>query len=164
AEAIVESGSAAQDLDRAARQELFLAPVGGVEGWYRHDSLIADLLRVTLQHELPLEVAVLHARAARWFEAAGRPDDAMYHAATAPSVWQVARTAARLVDTCARPWCGCPSRAREPTRRVRSTRPRRSSRRTLSRDPIPPRSERRSRDLRCSRVPRRACARATWKR
>jgi LuxR family maltose regulon positive regulatory protein len=91
AEAIVDSGHAANDLDRAARQELFFTPVGGAQGWYRHHSLIADLLRATLQHELPCEVPVLHARAAHWFEAAGRLDDAMRHAAAAREWDLVAR-------------------------------------------------------------------------
>ncbi len=84
AEAIVETEAAADQLERSARQGLFLKPVGGPEGWYRHDRLIADLLRVGLRHELSIgSRPFFMARAARWYETAGRLDDAMYHAATA---------------------------------------------------------------------------------
>ncbi len=48
--------------------------------WFRYHHLLLDLLRLELKRELPDEIDELHARAARWYAAKGRPVDAIRHA------------------------------------------------------------------------------------
>jgi LuxR family maltose regulon positive regulatory protein len=81
-------------LDRLYRANLFLAPLDGQHAWYRYHRLFAEfLLQVELETR-PDEVPELHRRAARWFEAQGRLDDAFRHAlATGDPEW-----AAHLIE------------------------------------------------------------------
>lgn len=60
--------------------DLFLDPVAGCPGWYQHRRLQRELLLADLRHLRPGLVPRLHARAARWFEAAGLPELALTHA------------------------------------------------------------------------------------
>jgi LuxR family maltose regulon positive regulatory protein len=48
--------------------------------WFRYHHLLADLLRLELRREAPDEVADLHRRAARWFDAHGHVVEAIRHA------------------------------------------------------------------------------------
>jgi len=59
----------------------FIIPLDQERRWYRYHRLFADLLR----HRLDMvcgskQVALLHARASRWYEAEGFPADAVHHA------------------------------------------------------------------------------------
>jgi ATP/maltotriose-dependent transcriptional regulator MalT len=58
-------------------------------GWYRCHTLFAEVLRLKLLHEYPDRVAVLHQRAARWYEQNRLLTDAARHAARAGD-WQLA--------------------------------------------------------------------------
>jgi LuxR family transcriptional regulator, maltose regulon positive regulatory protein len=64
-----------------ARANAFVQPIG--PGWYRYHTLFAEVLQLKLRYEHPDRVAVLHRRAARWYEQDGRLTDAARHAAAA---------------------------------------------------------------------------------
>ncbi len=78
-------------LPAVARTNGFIQPLGS--GWYRYHPLFADVLRLKLRREDPDRVALLHRRAARWYERNGRLTDAVRHAAQAGD-WPLA---ARMV-------------------------------------------------------------------
>jgi LuxR family maltose regulon positive regulatory protein len=75
-------------LDRLYRANLFLAPLDGQHAWYRYHRLFAEFLLQVEMEAHPDEVPELHRRAAKWFEAQGRLDDAFRHAlATGDPEW-----------------------------------------------------------------------------
>jgi LuxR family transcriptional regulator, maltose regulon positive regulatory protein len=84
---------AAGILASLARTNAFVQPIGS--GWYRYHTLFAEMLRLKLRHEHPDQVAVLHVRAARWYERNGQLNDAVRHAAQAGD-WPLA--AGMVVD------------------------------------------------------------------
>ena len=59
----------------------FVQPLG--DGWYRYHTLFAEVLRLQLRREHPDRIALLHRRAARWYERNGSLADAVRHAAEA---------------------------------------------------------------------------------
>jgi LuxR family transcriptional regulator, maltose regulon positive regulatory protein len=65
----------------------FVQPIGS--GWYRYHGMFAEMLRLKLRHEHPGRVAVLHRRAARWYERNGMLTEAVRHATQAGD-WQLA--------------------------------------------------------------------------
>ena len=69
------------------RTNAFVQPIGS--GWYRYHSLFAEMLRLKLRHAYPDRVAVLHRRAARWYERNGLLTAAVRHASRAGE-WQLA--------------------------------------------------------------------------
>lgn len=73
------------------RNNAFLLPQGG--GWYRHQRLFGEAMRVILRHESPGEAAALHSRAAAWFGRHGLLPEAVHHATEAAD----GRYACRLV-------------------------------------------------------------------
>jgi LuxR family transcriptional regulator, maltose regulon positive regulatory protein len=75
------------------RTNAFVQPIGS--GWYRYHTLFAEMLRLKLRHEYPDRVAVLHQRAARWYERNGLLAAAVRHAVRAGD-WQLA--AAMVID------------------------------------------------------------------
>jgi LuxR family maltose regulon positive regulatory protein len=66
-----------QDLEQA---NAFVVAVDVGRTWFRYHHLLADLLRLELSREEPLEVPGLHRLAAGWFADYGRPLDAIRHA------------------------------------------------------------------------------------
>ena len=78
-------------LGALAHANAFVEPAG--DGWYRLHSLFAEVLRLKLRFEHPRQVADLHRRAARWYQAHGSLPDAVRQAAAAGD-WLLA---ARLV-------------------------------------------------------------------
>ena len=80
-------------LAAVAHANAFVQSVGG--GWYRYHTLFAEVLRLKLRHEYPGRVAVLHRRAARWYERNGSLTDAVRHAAQAGD-WPLA--ASMVID------------------------------------------------------------------
>ena len=80
-------------LASVARANAFVQPAGC--GWYRYHTLFAEVLRLKLRREHPDRVAVLHRRAARWYERNGPLTDAVRHATQAGD-WQLA--ASLVVD------------------------------------------------------------------
>ncbi len=81
------SEQAGRILASVARANAFVQPIGC--GWYRYHTLFAEVLRLKLRREYPDRVAVLHRRAARWYERNGPLTDAVRHAAQAGD-WQLA--------------------------------------------------------------------------
>jgi LuxR family maltose regulon positive regulatory protein len=84
---------AAGILTALVRTNAFVQPIGS--GWYRYHTLFAEMLRLKLRHDHPDRVAVLHQRAARWYERNGLLAAAVRHAARAGD-WQLA--AAMVID------------------------------------------------------------------
>src|SRR5215475_16104446 len=78
-------------LSDVAHANAFVQPVG--DGWYRYQTLFAEVLRLKLRHEYPGRVADLHRRAARWYERNGSLTDAVGHAAQAGD-WPLAASMA----------------------------------------------------------------------
>jgi LuxR family maltose regulon positive regulatory protein len=68
-------------LSAAVRANAFVQPAG--DGWYRYQTLFAEVLRLKLRHEYPGRIAALHRRAARWHERNGSLTDAVRHATQA---------------------------------------------------------------------------------
>jgi LuxR family transcriptional regulator, maltose regulon positive regulatory protein len=66
-----------------SRRNTFVQQVPGSPGTYRTHSLFREFLAAQLALETPVEVAVLHRRAASWFAASGRVADAVDHAVAA---------------------------------------------------------------------------------
>ena len=81
------SEQAGRILASVARANAFVQPIGC--GWYRYHMLFAEVLRLKLRREYPDRVAVLHRRAARWYERNGPLTDAVRHATQAGD-WQLA--------------------------------------------------------------------------
>jgi LuxR family maltose regulon positive regulatory protein len=76
----VTSGQGGQAmLVRLERASLFLAPLGEDRRWYRYHLLFGEALRQHLRTVDPDLVAVLHTRAAAWFEAHGLLREAVEH-------------------------------------------------------------------------------------
>jgi LuxR family transcriptional regulator, maltose regulon positive regulatory protein len=80
-------GQAAGLLPVLARANAFIQPIG--RGRYRYHTLFGELLRLKLRHQHPDRVAVLHRRAARWYERNGQLVTAVRHAIEAGD-WQLA--------------------------------------------------------------------------
>ena len=83
-------------LTAMASANAFVQPIGG--GWYRYHTLFAEVLCLKLRREHPERVAVLHRRAARWYERSGQLADAVRHATQAGD-WQLA--AGMVIDALA---------------------------------------------------------------
>ncbi len=88
-----EDGQATlETLDTA---NLFLVPLDDERRWYRYHHLFAEVLRARLQRIAEKQgLALLHTRAAEWYEEHGEVPEAFKHAATA----QDYERAARLVE------------------------------------------------------------------
>jgi LuxR family transcriptional regulator, maltose regulon positive regulatory protein len=84
---------AARILVSLARTNAFVQPIGS--GWYRYHTLFAEMLRLKLRSEYPDRVALLHRRAARWYQRTGMLADAVEQAARAGD-WPLA--AAIVID------------------------------------------------------------------
>jgi LuxR family transcriptional regulator, maltose regulon positive regulatory protein len=80
-------------LSAAAHANAFVQPAG--DGWYRYQTLFAEVLRLKLRHEYPGRITALHRRAARWYERNGSLTDAVRHATQAGD-WPLA--ASMVID------------------------------------------------------------------
>jgi LuxR family maltose regulon positive regulatory protein len=80
-----ESGSAGRlaDLERA---NVFITPLDERREWYRYHHLLAELLRIELEHRQPDARPLLDQRAAAWYAEHGLPDRAVRHAIAAGDV------------------------------------------------------------------------------
>jgi LuxR family maltose regulon positive regulatory protein len=82
--AAVTRDDRAPELLREVRDSnLFVTPTGADGGWLRYHPLFAALLQDQLERTEPGLRSVVHARASRWFEEAGLPEDAVRHAGAA---------------------------------------------------------------------------------
>jgi LuxR family maltose regulon positive regulatory protein len=70
-------------LERLYRAQLFLTPLNEQHTWYRYHRQVGEFLLQVALDTCPDDVPELHRRAAKWFEAEGRLDDAFRHALAA---------------------------------------------------------------------------------
>jgi LuxR family transcriptional regulator, maltose regulon positive regulatory protein len=84
---LADEDQAATVLGALAAANTFVKPLG--DGWYRYHALFAEVLRLKLKFEYPGQVAGLHRRAARWYQANRRLPDAVRHAIAADD-WPLA--------------------------------------------------------------------------
>ncbi len=70
-------------LEALERANLFVVPLDDQRQWYRFHDLFREALLARLQASQPDRVPLLHLRAARWYEAAGKLREAIAHALAA---------------------------------------------------------------------------------
>ena len=70
-------------LESLERNHLFILPLDPERMWYRYHRLFKDFLLKSLQQFQPNQIAILHNKASRWFEAEGLLDEAIEHALSA---------------------------------------------------------------------------------
>lgn len=82
-DAVTGRGGGQQTLEALERANLFVVALDDVRTQWRYHHLFADALRSRLTAEQPDRVRELHRRAAGWYAARGRLDDAVPHALAA---------------------------------------------------------------------------------
>jgi LuxR family maltose regulon positive regulatory protein len=85
-DAMLQTSGSASVLEKIERENLFVVPLDMSRRWYRYHHLFGELLRAELQRSEPDLVAILHRRAAAWFEAEGLVDEAVRHLAAAGDI------------------------------------------------------------------------------
>jgi LuxR family transcriptional regulator, maltose regulon positive regulatory protein len=83
ANALTGRADSAHVLARLEREHALVTALDDGGRWHRYHPLLRELLRTQLRYRLPAAPTNLHGRAARWFAAAGRPAEALRHAAGA---------------------------------------------------------------------------------
>lgn len=78
---LADEEQAASVLGALAAANAFVEPLG--DGWYRYHALFTEVLRLKLGVKYPGQVADLHRRAARWYQANQQLPDAVRHAIAA---------------------------------------------------------------------------------
>lgn len=78
-DAVVGDGGSARELEAIERTNLFLVPLDHERSWYRYHRLFRSALRNELAEQEPELVAVLHRRAADWYERHGDLESAFDH-------------------------------------------------------------------------------------
>lgn len=81
--AVVNEPDTRGRMQELVRRGLFLIPLDDEREWYRYHHLFADFLRVKLQDEDQAAIALLHSRAASWYERHGFLEEAIEHALSA---------------------------------------------------------------------------------
>jgi LuxR family maltose regulon positive regulatory protein len=81
--AVMNESDTRDKMQQLVRQGLFLIPLDDEREWYRYHHLFADFLRVKLQDEDQAAIALLHSRAAAWYERHGFLEEAIEHALSA---------------------------------------------------------------------------------
>lgn len=89
-DAVVDQGGSRAVLAALERDNLFVVPLDDRRHAYRYHHLFGDVLRARLLDEEPGLVVDLHARASRWYETRGDPDEAFRHALEAGDVERAA--------------------------------------------------------------------------
>ncbi len=84
-DAVIGQPSNSQEmLERINKANLFLIPLDEQSQWYRYHQLFADLLRARLQQTIGSQgTALLHLRAAEWYDQNGLGYEAIHHASLA---------------------------------------------------------------------------------
>ena len=91
-DAVVEDHAQSEAILRQLeRSNLFLIPLDHEQCWYRYHHLFADLLHSRLIHSEGERVALLHDRAAAWFEQNNLIDEAIHHALAARNFERASR-------------------------------------------------------------------------
>ncbi len=89
-DAVTRTAGSAALLESLARADVLVVPLDRCGAWYRCHHLLRGMLRTELDHAEPRSVARLHARAATWHAAHGRPEAAIAHAQAAGDADHVA--------------------------------------------------------------------------
>jgi LuxR family maltose regulon positive regulatory protein len=93
---LLERTDSARELVSIEKANLFLVPLDRHREWYRYHHLFHDLLARELTEREPELLAVLHRRAADWYEENGDPESALEHADASGDADRVARLVASL--------------------------------------------------------------------
>jgi len=94
--AVTGEPDAPELLESLREANLFLVPLDHQREWYRYHALFADLLSKRLAQASGYEVAELHRRASRWFQAHAFPAEAIAHALAAGDCAEAARLVAEV--------------------------------------------------------------------
>lgn len=84
-DAVLGRQDSARLLDMLATSAMFVQEVPGRPGWYRYHTLFQDFLHNRLQHEMPEQVAPLHAQAADYLLQQGDTERALAHSQRGPA-------------------------------------------------------------------------------
>lgn len=84
-------------LVKVAVKTRLLYPIEGQNGWYEMNPVVCRVLRAEFEHEDPETSAIIHARAADWYEANGMPLHAIEHAKKAGDSKAFANLVDRLI-------------------------------------------------------------------
>ena len=84
-------------IDLLVAHNLFITPLDETKQWYRYHALFTELLRKTLQKELPQEINNLHLRASLWFAQNDAHYEAITHALSANDPSEVTRIAEKII-------------------------------------------------------------------
>jgi LuxR family maltose regulon positive regulatory protein len=90
-DAVLRRTGSARLLEELEDSNLLVVPLDRRREWYRYHKLFQDLLRAELSRRESGLVAQLHARAATWCEANGRPEMAIDHAMASGDADEVIR-------------------------------------------------------------------------
>ena len=101
-DAVLDDDGSAIELEKIERSNLFLVPLDHRREWYRYHHLFRDLLQRELCEREPQLVAILHKRAADWYEAHDEPESALDHAFNGSDV---DRAAAILTEVAVPMYC-----------------------------------------------------------
>ncbi|MGY4653947.1 LuxR C-terminal-related transcriptional regulator [Mycobacterium sp. URHB0021] len=85
-DAMLQTSGSASVLEKIEHENLFVVPLDMSRRWYRYHHLFGELLRAELHRSEPDLVAVLHRRAAAWFQAEGLVDEAVRHLVAAGDI------------------------------------------------------------------------------
>jgi LuxR family maltose regulon positive regulatory protein len=93
-DAVIEGSGSQAVLEQLENSNIFLFPLDARREWYRYHRLFAEFLKARLE---PREEALLHARAAAWYESRRMPYLAVRHALDAGALTGGYTEAARLI-------------------------------------------------------------------
>ena len=89
--AVTGSTESANLLVELCRRNLFVIPLDVEHYWFRYHHLFAEFLKSHLKRTRANDFAILHHRAAEWFQANNHPEEALHHAFAIPDYAYVSR-------------------------------------------------------------------------
>jgi LuxR family maltose regulon positive regulatory protein len=89
ADALMATTGGGAQLDALMRRDGLISALDAHGTWYRYHPLFLEVLRLELARVLPGDLATLHRRAARWYQAEQQPFEAVRHATLAAD-WDLA--------------------------------------------------------------------------
>jgi LuxR family maltose regulon positive regulatory protein len=96
---VLDTTGSGRQLERLEESNLMVVPLDRTRTWYRYHSLLRDFLRSELERNEPGVLAVLHSRAAEWFDGNGQTAVAIEHAMRAGESERVAEMVGRVART-----------------------------------------------------------------
>ena len=98
-DAMLATTDSARRLERLVGSTMLVLPLDRHREWYRYHHLLRDHLLGELRMDDSEEIPQLHSRAAGWYEANGRPEEAVEHALAAGDADQVGRLVLDLMSS-----------------------------------------------------------------